>query len=57
MHLVHPLPTILHKLGFALNLSWDNCNTQEGYPVFAGKGAGGGSVQDVLREMWKRCIQ
>ena len=57
MHLVHPPPPaapppILHKLGFALNLSWDNCNTQEGYPVFAGKGAGG-SVQDVLQEMWK----
>ena len=51
MHLVLS-PTTLHKLGFVLNLSWDNCNTQEGYPVFAGRGTGGGGgVQDVLQEM------
>ena len=56
MHLVLS-PTILNKLSFVLNLSWDNYNTQEGYPVFAGRGAGGGGVQDVLRVMWKWCIQ
>ena len=53
MHLVHPLPTILHKLGFALNLSWDNCNTQEGYPVFAGKGAGGKCTRCITRNVKK----
>ena len=52
MHLVHPPPpTILHKLGFALNLSWDNCNTQEVYPVFAGKGAGG----EVYKMYYGKC--